>query len=78
MAGDLIDLAKSRRERAYWGGMVVLKPGDGTDVVAEMVDFWGDDLRDPPFRLRMWADALYDLVQQMRQTADGLEGRDGA
>lgn len=69
MSADLIDLAKARRSRAYWGGLVVLKPGDGTDVVAEMIDFWGDDQREPPARLLMWAAALEDMAQQMRSVA---------
>lgn len=72
---NLVDLAKARRARAHWGGMVVLRPGEEADVTAEMVDFWGDDLREPPFRLRMWADALDALTAQMRQTAAELEGQ---
>lgn len=70
--GELIDFAKSRRAKTYWGGMVVLKP-EGTDVVAEMLDFWGDDQREPSFRLEMWASALEDLARQMRQTATDIQ-----
>lgn len=69
--GELIDLAKRRRAQAHWGGMIILRQ-DETNVTAEMVDFWGDDLREPPERLRVWATAIEDLARQMRETADSL------
>jgi len=74
MGDNLIDLAKARRARAYWGGLVVLKPGDSTDVVAEMIDFWGDDMREPSPRLLMWAAALEALALAMRSTAGSMTG----
>lgn len=73
---NVINLAdRMARRPPIWGASVTIAP-DATDgrAKAELTQFWGDDPdREAADRCRLFADALFDLVCELRETANLLD-----